>query len=70
MIKLNLGLLKIARRNRNLTTEQAGKLLGRDRTTIWRWETGLTDIPTTILCQMMDLYKVTPMNIFVQVQED
>lgn len=70
MIKLNLGLLKKARRNKKLTTQKVGELIGRDRTTIWRFETGKTDIPTKILCQLLNIYCVTPRDVFTIVQGD
>ena len=68
MTKLNLGLLKKARRNQKLSTQKVGLTLQRDRTTIWRWETGVTDIPTRTLCRMLDLYGITPMDVFVAVK--
>lgn len=70
MTKLNLGLLKKARRNQKLSTRKVGLTLQRDRTTVWRFETGKTDIPSKILCRMLDLYGITPMDVFVRTQED
>lgn len=66
MTSLSLTLLRQARRARNFSTEQAGKLLGKDRTTIWRYETGQSDITVGMLCRMLDLYGITPHDVFVQ----
>ncbi len=70
MTKLNLGFLKKARRDRKLSTTRAGILLGKDRTCLWRYESGITDIPSRMLCKMIDLYKIWPQDIFVRTQEE
>lgn len=71
MTKLNLGLLKKARKNRNLTTQEVGSILHRDKNTIWRWETK-GDFSIKTLCKLLDLYEITPMDVFVRIrtQED
>ncbi len=68
--KLHLGLLKRARRCSKLSTQKVASILQRDRATVWRWETGKTDIPSNTLCRMLDLYGITPMDVFVRTQEE
>lgn len=69
MTILNLTRLRRARRDRKLSTEKAGELLGKDRTTIWRYESGTSDISVRMLCKMLDLYQITPYDVFAEVSD-
>ena len=56
MEKLNLGWLKRARYNKHLTVEQVAASIGKTRSAIWRYESGITDITVGTLCQLLQLY--------------
>jgi len=59
MRKLNLSWLRKARRDRHLTLMQAARSIGKDRSTMWRYESG--EIPLTVdtlLC-LLDVYGVS-----------
>lgn len=70
MTKLNLGFLRQARRRRHLSTEKVGEIIGKNRSAIWRYEAGMSDIGVETLCQLLDLYRVSPMDVFVKTQEE
>lgn len=46
MEQLNLSWLRRARREKKLSLEKAGAILGKDRSTMWRYENG--HIPLTV----------------------
>lgn len=65
MQRLNLTWLKRARYRRRMTVEQAAEVIGKDRSAIWRYESGKTDIPVHVLCQLLDAYKTSVTEVFV-----
>lgn len=59
MKKLNLSWLRKARRDKHMTLMQAARSIGKDRSTIWRYESG--EIPLTVdtLLRLLDVYGVS-----------
>ncbi len=56
MERLNLGWLRQVRRRKHMTTDSVAKAIGKDRSTIWRYETGQTTMSVDILFQLLHLY--------------
>lgn len=69
MTKLNRGFLRAARRKMHLSTEQAGAAIGKQRSAIWRYESGTSEMTVIDLCRLLDLYHIKPQDVFVQAQE-
>lgn len=69
MEQLNLGLLKQARRRKNISTDEAAALVNRDRNFIWRVENAVTDIKVSTLTKLLNAYGVSVTDIFVRLPE-
>lgn len=70
MRKLNLSWLRKARRDRHLTLMQAARSIGKDRSTMWRYESG--EIPLTVdtlLC-LLDVYDVSLSDVIEKEESD
>lgn len=59
MEQLNLGWLRQARRKKKMTTEAVAKAIGKDRSTVWRYETGQTAMTVNILFRLLQLYGIS-----------
>lgn len=64
MERLNLTLLKQARRRRGMSIDKVAELVGKNRTMLWRYETGKSDIPVKVLMKILNTYKVSVMDVF------
>ena len=62
--RLNLTLLKQARRSRGLSIDKVSSLIGKNRTMLWRYETGKSDIPVKVLLKILNTYKISVMDVF------
>ena len=69
MEKLSLGLLKQARRRKNISTEEAGAVVNRDRNFIWRIENAITDVKVGTLTKLLHAYGVSVGDVFVRIPE-
>ena len=69
MEKLSLGLLKQARRRKNISTNEAATLVGKDRSFIWRVENAITDIKVGTLTKLLHAYGVSVGDVFVRTPE-
>ena len=69
MEKLSLGLLKQARRRKNISTNEAATLVGKDRSFIWRIENAITDIKVGTLTKLLNAYGVSVGDVFVRTSE-
>lgn len=67
MEKLSLGLLRNARRRRHITVEDAAATVGKERSFIWRIESGVTDIKVGTLLKLLDRYGKSVTDVFVRV---
>lgn len=70
MKKLNLSWLRKARRDGHLTLMQAAHSIGKDRSTMWRYESG--EIPLTIdtLLRLLDVYGVSLSDVIEKEESD
>ena len=67
MEKLSLGLLRNARRRCHITVEDAAATVGKERSFIWRIESGVTDIKVGTLLKLLDRYGKSVTDVFVRV---
>lgn len=65
MERINLNWLRQARRQRHLTIDHVAELVGKDRTTLWRYENGVTPMTVEMLFQLLNIYKLSIMDIVV-----
>lgn len=66
MESINLNWLRQARRQRNLNVERVAELVGKDRTTIWRYENGITPMTIEMLFQLLNIYKLSITDVVVK----
>lgn len=66
MESINLNWLRQARRQRNLTVDNVAELVGKDRTTIWRYENGITPMTIEMLFQLLNIYKLSITDVVVK----
>lgn len=69
MEKLSLGLLRKLRRDKGLSSQQAAKLIGKDRSTLWRLENGLSPISVKNLLKLLAGYDASVVDVFVRLPE-
>ena len=69
MQKVDLNLMRLIRKYRKLSVEQVAKRIGKTRTAIWRYESGVTDMPVSLLCKLMDIYDVPVDRVFKDVYD-
>ena len=66
MESINLNWLRQARLQRNLTVDHVVELVGKVRTTIWRYENGITPLTVEMLFQLLDIYQLSIMDVLVK----
>ncbi len=66
MEKLNLTLLKRARYRKGMSVAAAGKAIGKNRTAIWRYESGKSDITVRTLCNLLNVYNASVTDVFTE----
>lgn len=66
MESINLNWLRQARRQRHLTVDRVAELVGKDRTTIWRYENGITPMTIEMLFQLLNIYKLSITEVVVK----
>ena len=66
MESINLNWLRRARRQRHLTIDRVAELVGKDRTTIWRYENGITPLTVEMLFQLLDIYQLSILDVLVK----
>ena len=66
MEKLSLTKLRMARKNKQLALKQVADRLGMQCSTIWKYENGQVPITTDTLLQMLDIYEISIVDVFVQ----
>ena len=69
MESLNMSWLRQARRNRRLTLAEAAKSIGKDRTTMWRYENSETPMTVDTLLYLLELYGVSVVDVIEKVEE-
>ena len=58
MNPINIELLRRLRRQNRFSLAALGKVVDRNKSTIWRYEEGILIVPTDVLFKLADLYKV------------
>ncbi|MCR5175476.1 MAG: helix-turn-helix domain-containing protein [Anaerovibrio sp.] len=66
MESINLNWLRRARRQRHLTIDRVAELVGRDRTTLWRYESGSTPLTVDMLFRLLDIYQLSILDVLVK----
>lgn len=64
---LSLGLLRKARKDAEISAEDAAAYVGRTRSFIWRVEAGLTDLKVDTLLRLLAYYDKSIFDVFVRV---
>lgn len=66
MESVNLNWLRRARRQRHLTFDRVAELVGKDRTTIWRYEAGRTPMTVEMLFRLLDIYQISILDVLTK----
>lgn len=56
---VNVDYLRRLRRERKMDLSDVAQLLGKNRSTIWRYENGVVEMPTSALFVLADYYQVS-----------
>lgn len=56
---ININFLRHLRREHHLSLATLGRIVGRNKSTIWRYEEGILVVPTDVLFKLADLYQVS-----------
>lgn len=63
---INLNWLRRARRQKHLTVDRVAEMVGKDRTTVWRYENGVTSMTVDMLFKLLDIYQLSIMDVVVR----
>lgn len=63
MEQLNLHWLRSARRNKKLRLEAVAERIGKDRSTLWRYEAGEIPLTVDVLFQLLSIYNVSIIDV-------
>ena len=63
MEKLNLHWLREARRKKKLRLETVAERIGKDRSTLWRYEAGEIPLTVDVLFQLLSIYDVSIIDV-------
>ena len=66
MESVNLNWLRRARRQKQLTVDRVAEMVGKDRTTVWRYENGVTPMTVDMLFKLLDIYQLSIMDVVVR----
>ena len=66
MERLNLTKLRSARRKCHLTAEKVAEHIGKQRSAIYSYETGTSEPRIGTLLKMLQLYKLSILDVFVR----
>jgi len=66
MESINLNWLRRARRERHLTVDRVAGMVGKDKTTIWRYENGITSMTVDMLFRLLDIYHLSISDVVVR----
>lgn len=69
MEQLNLSWLRQARRRKKMSLEKAASIVGKNRSTMFRYENGKTPLTIDTLLQLLNSYGVSIMDV-IAVKED
>lgn len=63
MEQLNLHWLRAARRNKKLRLEAVAERIGKDRSTLWRYEAGEIPLTVDVLFHLLSIYDVSIIDV-------
>lgn len=58
-MQVNIDYLRRLRRQRKMKLNDVAQLVGKDRSTMWRYENGVVEMPTDVLFTLADYYQVS-----------
>lgn len=58
-MQVNIDYLRRLRRRRKIKLSDVAQLVGKDKSTIWRYENGIIEMPTGVLFALADYYQVS-----------
>ena len=58
-IMVNIDYLRRLRRQNRMNLGDLARIVGKDRSTIWRYENGKVEVPTNVLFVLADYYQVS-----------
>ena len=63
---VNMNWLRRARRQKHLSIDRVAEMVGKDRTTVWRYENGVTPITVEMLFKLLDIYQLSILDVVVK----
>jgi transcriptional regulator with XRE-family HTH domain len=57
-MQVNIDYLRRLRRQKKMNLSDVAQLVGKDRSTVWRYENGKVEMPTEVLFILADFYQV------------
>ena len=66
---LSLTKLREARRKAHLKTEDVANAIGKTKTSIWRYENAATPLSVPVLQELLKLYDISVMDVFIHRSE-
>lgn len=57
-MQVNIDYLRRLRRQKKMNLSDVAQLVGKDRSTVWRYENGKIEMPTEVLFILADFYQV------------
>lgn len=63
---LNMNWLRRARRQKHLSIDRVAEMVGKDRTTVWRYENGVTPITVEMLFKLLDIYGLSILDVVIK----
>lgn len=63
---VNMNWLRRARRQKHLSIDRVAEMVGKDRTTVWRYENGVTPITVEMLFKLLDIYGLSILDVVIK----
>ena len=63
---LNMNWLRRARRQKHLSIDRVAEMVGKDRTTVWRYENGVTPITVEMLFKLLEIYGLSILDVVIK----
>lgn len=67
---LNMNWLRRARRQKHLSIDRVAEMVGKDRTTVWRYENGVTPITVEMLFKLLEIYGLSILDVVIKEEGD
>ena len=63
---VNMNWLRRARRQKHLSIDRVAEMVGKDRTTVWRYENGVTPITVEMPFKLLDIYGLSILDVVIK----